>query len=82
VSSSPLTLISSKPRVYLLKDGDPVGLSAGRSVFFSEWTVLIGRTGFETVFPIPDPTLSLRPCISLSMGSSLVDLSLSLCFAA
>ena len=41
-----VTFISSKPRVYLLKDGDPVGQSASRSVEFSKWTLLIGRTGF------------------------------------
>ena len=26
---------------------------------FSKWTVLIGRTGFDTIPSIPDPTLSL-----------------------
>jgi len=31
----------------------------GRSVELSKWTVLIGRTGFDTVHPIPDPTLRL-----------------------
>ena len=53
------TLRSSKSRVYLLKDIDPVGQSASRSVGFSKWTVLIGRTGFDTISSIPDPTLSL-----------------------
>ena len=53
------TLISSKSRVYLLKDRDRVGQSASRSVGFSKWTVLIGRTGFDTISSIPDPTLSL-----------------------
>jgi len=51
--------MSSNPRVYLLKDGYPVGQSASRSVGFSKWTVLIGRTGFGTIPSIPDPTLSL-----------------------
>jgi len=49
----------SKSRVYSLKDRDPVGLSASRSVGLSKWTVLIGRTGFDTISSIPDPTLSL-----------------------
>ena len=44
---------------YLLKDRDPVGLSASRSVGFSNRVVLIGRTGFDTTYSIPDPTLSL-----------------------
>ena len=26
----------------------------------SEWTVLIGRTGFDTISSIPNPTLSLK----------------------
>ena len=71
-------------RVYLLKDGNPVGLSASRSVRFSEWTVLIGRTGFGTIPSISDPTMSLSdkncsgcagnwtsvsPCLNLSLHS-------------
>ena len=52
-------LIYSKSRVYLLKDGDPVGLSASRSAGFPNWTVLIGRTGFDDISSLPDPTLSL-----------------------
>ena len=40
--------------------GDPVGLSAGRSVGFPNWTVLIGRKGFDTICSIPDPTLILK----------------------
>jgi len=47
-------LISSKSMVYLPKDGDPVGRSARRSVEFSKLTVLIGRTGFDTISSIPD----------------------------
>ena len=54
------TLISSKPRVYLLNDRDQVGQSANRTVGFSKWTVLIGRTGFDTISSIPDPTLNLN----------------------
>jgi hypothetical protein len=42
VSAFQGTLISSKSRVYLLMDRDPVGQSASRSVGFSKWTVLIG----------------------------------------
>jgi len=53
-------VISSKSRDYLLKDYDPIGLSTRRSVDISKWTVLIGRTGFYTMYTIPDPTLSLR----------------------
>ena len=46
-------VMTLKSRVYLLKDRDPVGLSASRSVGFSKWTVLIlmigiGRTLFDT----------------------------------
>jgi hypothetical protein len=59
VSAPRVTLRSSKSKVYLLKDRDAVGLSASRSVGFSKWTVLIGRTGFDTTSSIPDPTLSL-----------------------
>ena len=33
---------------------------ASRSVGFPKWTVLIGRTGFDTIPWIPDPTLSLN----------------------
>ena len=49
----------SKSRVYLLRDHEPAGLSASRSVGFPKWTFLIGRTGFDTIPSIPDPTLSL-----------------------
>jgi hypothetical protein len=48
-----------------------------RSVQLSKWTVLIGRTGFDTMYSIPDPTLSLRwmpPCdISSIFGRALQD---------
>jgi len=60
VSASRVTLISSKSRVYLLRDRDQVGLPAGRSVRFPKWTDLIGRAGFDTKNSIPDPTLSLK----------------------
>jgi hypothetical protein len=45
--------------VYLLKDLDPVGLSLSRLAELPKWTVVIGRTGFDTIPSIPDPTLSL-----------------------
>jgi len=64
VSALPVTLISLKSRVYLLKDRDLVGLSVSRSVEFSKWAVLIGRTGFDTIPSIPDPTLSLTSCLT------------------
>ena len=48
-------------------DRDPVGLSAGRSVGFWKWTVLIGRKGFNTRYSIPDPTLSLS---AASLGAA------------
>ena len=35
------------------------GLSASRPVGFSKWTVMIGRTGLDTMSSIPEPTLSL-----------------------
>ena len=58
-------MISSKSRVYSLKDCDPFGLSVSRSVGFPKMTVLIGRTGFDTMYSIPDPTLSFsRLCFS------------------
>jgi len=41
-------------------DGDPVGVSASRSVGCSKWTVLIGRTGVDTILSVPYPTLSLK----------------------
>jgi hypothetical protein len=60
----PVHFISSKSRVYSLKDRDPVGLSPSRSAGFSNWTVLMGmgmgRTAFDTISSIPDPTLSLK----------------------
>jgi hypothetical protein len=59
VSGLLVTLRSSKSRVYLLKDRDPVGPSASRSIGISKWTVLIGRTGFDTVSSITNLTLSL-----------------------
>jgi len=59
VSALHVTLISSKSRVYLLKNRDPVGLLASRPVGFSKWAALIGRTGYDTTSSIPDPTLSL-----------------------
>ena len=46
-------------------DRDPVRQSASRSVGFSKWTVLIGRTGFDAISSIPDPTLSLRSVMLL-----------------
>jgi hypothetical protein len=60
VSAFQETLISSKPRVYLLKIRDQVEQSASRSVGHSKWTVLIGGTRFDTISSIPDPTLSSR----------------------
>jgi hypothetical protein len=60
VSGRPVALISSKSRVYSLKDCNPAGPSASRSVGFTKWIVLIGRTGFDTMPSIPDPTLSFR----------------------
>jgi hypothetical protein len=57
VSEGSVPLISSKSRVCLPKDDDPVGLSLSRSVEPPKWTVLIGRTGFDTMYSIPDPTL-------------------------
>jgi len=62
-------LIYSKSMVYLLKGRDPVGLSASRSAEFSKWTVLIGRTGFDTMASIPDPTLN----VTFSAGALYAD---------
>ena len=59
VSEGHVPLISSRSRFYLLKDCDPIGLSASRSVGFPKRTVLIGRTGFGNIYSVPDPTLSL-----------------------
>jgi len=56
VSARPVTLGSSESGIYLPKDRDQVGQSARRSVGFSDWTVLIGRTGFDTISWLPDPT--------------------------
>ena len=63
------TLISSKSRVYLLMNRDPVGQSASRSVGFYKWTVLIGRTGFDAISSIPDPTLSLMTTLRRVTGT-------------
>jgi len=38
---------------------DQVGSRPGGAVGFPIWTVLIGRTDFDTRTSIPDPTLSL-----------------------
>jgi len=69
VSALHVTLISSKSMVYLLKDHDPVGLSANRSVGFPKCTVLIGRTGFDTIPSVPDPTLSENALIMWALHS-------------
>ena len=58
MSASHVRFISSKPTAYLLKDRDPVGLSASRSAGLPNWKVLIGRTGLNYIPLIPDPTLS------------------------
>ena len=74
VSEGPVPPISSKSRVFLLKDCDPVGLSASRSVGFSIWTVLIGRTVFNTMLTVPDPTLSIsRVCHNPPKSSQLIN---------
>jgi len=39
------------------RPGRTVGESVGE---ISKWTVLIGRTGFDAICSIPDPTLSLK----------------------
>ena len=62
VSEGHVLFISSRSRVYRLKNHVPVGLWASRSVRFSKWRVLIRRTGFGTVSSISDPTLSLSTC--------------------
>jgi len=49
----------SESRVYLLVNLNPVGPSASLSVGFLKWTVLIGRTGFDTIYSTPSPTVSL-----------------------
>jgi hypothetical protein len=44
---------------------DPVGQPASRSMGFSKWAVLIGRTGFVyTISSLPDPTLMFLNCHS------------------
>ena len=73
VMRNSVTLISSNPRVYVLKDRDPVGHSASRSVGFSKWTVSIGRTGFDTIPSILDPTLSLREVSRLTVITGTVE---------
>jgi hypothetical protein len=52
--------------VNLLKDRHPVGLLASRWVGFSIWTVLMGRTGFNTMLSVPDPTLILTAVVYLA----------------
>ena len=58
VSGRLVALNPSKSRVYLLRDRDPVGRSEIRTAWISIWTVLIGRTDFDTTTSIPDPTLT------------------------
>ena len=60
MSGRPAVLISSKSRVYLLRDRDPVGLSEIRSAGISIWTVLIGRTDFDTTTSIPKPDTEFK----------------------
>jgi len=52
-------LISLTSRVCLLKDRNPVGPWASRSVGSWKQTVLIGLAGFDTIPSIPNPTLCL-----------------------
>jgi len=49
-----------KPRVYLLKNYDPVGPSVSLSAGCLLWRVLIGQTDFDTMTSILDRILSLR----------------------
>ena len=60
VTRTRLPLISSKSRVCLLEDRDPVGRSASRSAGLSQRTVLIGRTSFDSRASIPDPALKFN----------------------
>jgi len=46
---------SLKPKVYLLKDRDLVGLPDTWSARFLLWTVLIGRSGFDTISSLRNP---------------------------
>jgi hypothetical protein len=69
VSALRVTLISSKLRVYLLKHRNPVGLSVSQSMGYSKRAVLIGRTGFDTTYSIPDPTLSLTTAAAAALHS-------------
>jgi hypothetical protein len=54
----------------LLKDPNPVGLSAGRSVGLLKWTVLIGRTGFITRTSIADTELDVSIFCGLLTSTS------------
>jgi hypothetical protein len=71
-----VTLISSEPRVYLLKEGDLVGLSASPSEEFPKWTVLIGRAGLDNIPSIPDPTLRSKQ--EMGVQSALDDEAMTL----
>ena len=53
-----VTLTYSKSRVCLRRDLHPVRFSETRSARFPIRTVLIGRRDFDTIFSIPDFTLS------------------------
>jgi len=72
VSEGPVRLISLKSRVYLIKDRNPVGPSASRSVVFWKWTALIGRTVFDTIPSIPNPTLSLKYSSQIQLAAPLL----------
>jgi hypothetical protein len=67
VSGRLVALISLKPRVYLLKNHDPVGPSASRSAGFPLWSVLFGRTDFHAMTSIPELTLSSSKMASYDM---------------
>jgi hypothetical protein len=55
-----VALISSKSRVYLLENRHPDRRPVSRSVGLTKRTVLIGRTGSDTMTSIPDPTQSKK----------------------
>ena len=63
-----VALISLNPRVYLLKNHNQVGPSANRLAGFSLLSVLIGRTDFDPITSIPDPTLSINSYCSSGSG--------------
>ena len=81
VYEAPDFFISSKSRVYSFMVSELVGLLACQSVGFSKRTVVIGRTGSDTIPSKPHPTLIvIRRALPRGVQSSTSQINLSQVF--